>query len=200
MGYPAEIKSQQQQQQQQQINITETAPNFSESTTVSSIYAESEAQRRNLRDIYIGHLHKLHYLSTISMTQSTSTDTTCQASDKPQEILQNSQLTKTSLKETATIKKLENRKQYMKEYMKQKRRDNIFKKKKLKEKNHIIKSIKIQMLKKLKDRGKEPQQHTENEILRMSSSLVKKQLTITDKPIWKKLKNLAKNPLQHTEN
>ena len=44
-----------------QINITESAPNFSESTTVSSIFAENETQRRNLRDIYIGHLEELHY-------------------------------------------------------------------------------------------------------------------------------------------
>ena len=134
------------------INITETAPNFSESTTVSSIYAESEAQRRNLRDIYIGHLDELHYLSTTSMTQSTSTDTTCQASsDKPQEISQNSQLTKTSSKETATlIKNLENRKQYMKEYMKQKRRDNIFKKKEIERKKSYNKKYKNSNAEKIK--------------------------------------------------
>ena len=36
------------------INIT---------TTVRSIHAESETQRRNLRDIYVGHLEELHYVS-----------------------------------------------------------------------------------------------------------------------------------------
>ena len=36
-------------------NITESAPNFSESTTVKSFHAESENQRKNLRDIYVGH-------------------------------------------------------------------------------------------------------------------------------------------------
>ena len=96
------------------INVTESAPNFSESTTVNSIYADSEAQRRNLRDIYIGHLDELHYVSTTSMTQSISTEITYQTSDKSQAISQNSQLTKTSSKETATIKDLEKRKQYMK--------------------------------------------------------------------------------------
>ena len=42
----------------------ESEPNFSESTTVSSIYAESETRQRNVRDIYVGHLEELHYVST----------------------------------------------------------------------------------------------------------------------------------------
>ena len=120
------------------INITESAPNFSESTTVISIYVESEAQRRNLRDIYIGHLDALHCVSTTSMTQSISTEITYQTSDKSQAIsAQNSQLTKTSSKETATIKDLEKKKQYMKEYMKQKKKDSIFKKKEIERKKII---------------------------------------------------------------
>ena len=114
------------------INITESAPNFSDSTTVSSIYAQSEAQRRNLRDIYVGHLDELHYVSTTPITPSVSTEITYQTNDdKSQAIsMQNSQLTKISSKEAATMNALEKRKQYMKEYMKQKRKDSIFKKKK----------------------------------------------------------------------
>ena len=44
------------------INITESAPNFSESTTVSSIYSNHETMRTNVRNIYIGHLGELHYV------------------------------------------------------------------------------------------------------------------------------------------
>ena len=61
------------------INITESAQNFSESTTVSSICAESETQRRGLRDIYVGHLEELHYVSTTPIrptTQSISSEIT----------------------------------------------------------------------------------------------------------------------------
>ena len=98
------------------INITESAPNFSESTTVSSIYTGSEARRRS---IYIGHLDELHYVSTTpitSITQSVSTElinhTTTK--DKPNEISRNSQSNKTSSKETVSSKSAEKRKQYMK--------------------------------------------------------------------------------------
>ena len=51
------------------IHITESAQNFSESTVVSSVYAESG---RNVRDIYIGHLDELHYVATAPTTQSVS--------------------------------------------------------------------------------------------------------------------------------
>ena len=51
-----------------QINITESAPIFSESITVSSIYAESET---GLRDIYVGHLEELHYVSTTPIRPTT---------------------------------------------------------------------------------------------------------------------------------
>ena len=50
------------------INITESAPNFSESTTVSSICTGSQTQQRS---IYIGHLDELHYVSTTPITVST---------------------------------------------------------------------------------------------------------------------------------
>ncbi len=55
------------------INITESALNFSESTIVSSIYTQPEG--RNARDIYIGHLDELHYVSTTPITQSFSVQT-----------------------------------------------------------------------------------------------------------------------------
>ena len=93
------------------INITESAPNFSESTTVSSIYGQSEAQRRNLRDTYVGHLDELHYVSTTPTTQSISAEITYQATKaNPKAILQNPQLTKTSSKESMTVKDIEKRK------------------------------------------------------------------------------------------
>ena len=112
------------------INITESAPNFSELTTVSSIYAESETQRRNLRDIYVGHLEELHYISTTPIRptrQSISTETTYQITiNRPEANSPNSESDKSykiSSQETATTKDLEKRKQYMKEYMKQRRKD-----------------------------------------------------------------------------
>ena len=55
------------------INIMESALNFSESTIVSSIYTQPEG--RNARNIYIGHLDELHYVSTTPITQSFSVQT-----------------------------------------------------------------------------------------------------------------------------
>ena len=91
------------------INITESAPNFSESTTVKSIHAESENQRRNLRDIYVGHLEELHSVSSTTpirpTTQSIPSEITYQTtSNKPKAISQNSEPSKTSSKEPATTK------------------------------------------------------------------------------------------------
>ena len=127
------------------INITESAPNFSESTIISSIYTGSEARRRN---IYIGHLDELHYVSTTpitGITQSVSAElinhTT--TSDKPSEILRNSQSNKTSLKEAVSTKSAEKRKQYMKKYMEKKERIMNSKRRKSKEKSYIMKTIKI---------------------------------------------------------
>ena len=115
------------------INITESEPNFSESTTISSIYAESETHRRNLRDIYVGHLEELHYVSITPIrptTQSISPEITYQiTSDKPKAISQNSEPNKTSSQEPVTTKDLEKRKKYIKEYMKERRKDQVFKKK-----------------------------------------------------------------------
>ena len=47
------------------IHITESAQNFCESTVVTSVYAASGG---NIRDIYIGHLDELHYVSTAPTT------------------------------------------------------------------------------------------------------------------------------------
>jgi hypothetical protein len=47
------------------IHITESALNFTESTIVSSIYANEYGG--NARDIYIGHLDEMHYISTTTV-------------------------------------------------------------------------------------------------------------------------------------
>ncbi len=52
------------------IHITESAPNFSECTIVSSIFDNEPG--RNARDIYIGHLNELHYISTTPISQTVS--------------------------------------------------------------------------------------------------------------------------------
>ena len=184
------------------INITESAPNFSESTTVSSIYAQSEAQRRNLRDIYVGHLDELHYVSTTRITPSVSTEITYQTNDDKSQAIsaQNSQLTKTSSKEAATMNALEKRKQYMKEYMKQKRKDSIYKKKEIERKKLYNTNYKNLNPEKIKESWQKPLQHTENQILRIFNNHVKKPLTITERPIRRKLKNPEKRLVQHTEN
>ena len=54
------------------IHIIESAQNFAEATLVSSIYTQPGG---NVRDIYIGHLAKLHYVSTMSIAQSGSEKT-----------------------------------------------------------------------------------------------------------------------------
>ena len=172
------------------INITESAPNFSESTTVSSICTGSQTRQRS---IYIGHLDELHYVSTTPITQSISTQLINRTtSDKPKEISRNSQSNKTSLKETTSMKNAEKRKQYMKEYMKQKR-------KKLREKSYIMKTIKIPKPNKLGNLGKKPLQHTEKQILIKLRNYLRKSLPLTEKKTLKKLRNCARKPLQHTE-
>ena len=137
------------------INITESAPNFSESTTVRSIHAESETQRRNLRDIYVGHLEELHYVSTTPIrptTQSIPSEITYQTtSNKPKAISQNSEPSKTSSKEPVTTKDLEKRKQYMKEYMKERRKDQVFQKKEIERKKSYNKKYKNSNPEKVKE-------------------------------------------------
>ena len=136
------------------INITESAPNFSESTTVSSICTENETRRRNLRNIYVGHLEELHYVSTTPIrptTQSIPSEITHQTtSNKPKAISQNSESNKTSSKEPATTKALK-RKQYMKEYMKERRQDQVFKKKEIERKKSYNKNYKNSNPEKVKE-------------------------------------------------
>ena len=186
------------------IDITESEPSFSESTTVSPICAESETQRRNFGDIYVGHLEELHYVSTTPIrpvTQSISTEINYETtSNKPKAIPRTLESDKTSAKETATTKDLEKRKQYMKEYMKQRRKDQVFKKKETKRKKSYNKNYKNSNPEKLGNLGKKPLLHTENQILRKLSNHVKKLLTLTCMPILKKLKNVERELLLHTEN
>ena len=54
------------------IHVIESAQNFSEATVVSSIYNQ---QGGNLRDIYIGHLDELHYVSTKATSRSACKET-----------------------------------------------------------------------------------------------------------------------------
>ena len=130
------------------INITETAPNFSESSTVSSIYTGNETRQRN---IYIGHLDELHYVSTTAISHCISTQLIDQTkSNKPKEISRNSQSNKTSWKETVSIKNSEKRKQYMKEYMKKKRMNNEFRKKEIERKKLYNKNYKRSQTKKIR--------------------------------------------------
>ena len=48
------------------IHITESAPNYSERTGMTSVYAKPG---QNIRDIYIGHLDEMHYMSTTPTAQ-----------------------------------------------------------------------------------------------------------------------------------
>ncbi len=131
------------------INITESALNFSESTIVSFIYTQPEG--RNARNIYIGHLDELHYVSTTPITQSFSVQTN-QTSAKTKSNSRDSQSNlNTFSNETALMKNLEKRKKYMKEYMKERRKDNKFKKKELERKNTYNKKYKNLNVAKIKE-------------------------------------------------
>ena len=44
------------------INITESTSNFNQTTIVNSIYANDNGG--NARDIYVGHVDEVHYIST----------------------------------------------------------------------------------------------------------------------------------------
>jgi hypothetical protein len=111
------------------IHITESAQNFTETTVVTSIYAQG-----NVRDIYIGHLDELHYVSTTPIEQSASQQIGNQtATDKQKPNPQNSQSNTNSNKRisenSVSMKKIQKRKEYMKEYMKKRRSNTEFKKK-----------------------------------------------------------------------
>ena len=65
------------------IHVIESAQNFSEATVVSSIYNQ---QGGNLRDIYIGHLDELHYVSTKATCKETGNQ------KRPRKLLSNDTL------------------------------------------------------------------------------------------------------------
>ena len=194
------------------INITESAPNFSESTTVSSICTGSQTRQRS---IYIGHLDELHYVSTTPIIQSISTQLINRTTnDKPKEISPDSQSNKTSLKETISMKNAEKRKQYMKEYMKQKRKNNEFKKKEIERKKLYNENYKNSKTKQIREswqkasaayRKTNPDQVKElskkisatyrEKTLKKLRNCARKRLPFTEKKTLKKLRNCARKPL-----
>ena len=98
------------------IHITESAPNFSEHTIVSSIFANESGGIA--RDIYIGHLDEMHYISTTPISQAVSEHpATLANSAKADKIASNK----------SVINNSKSRKEYMREYMKKKRMNNEFK-------------------------------------------------------------------------
>ena len=122
------------------IHITESAQNFTETTVVTSIYAEG-----NVRDIYIGHLDELHYVSTTPIAQSASQqigNQTTTGKQKPNPRNSQSNSNKSISENSVSMKNFQKRKEYMKEYMKKRRSNNEFKKKKAREKSNIIRNTK----------------------------------------------------------
>ena len=105
------------------INITESALNFSECTTVTSNNSS------NLREVYIGHLDEIHYVSTAPLIPNQVFDSTTQ-------FQQNDCFTKVSLASSVSAPvgrrdsdsaKGGSRKEYMKQYMWNKRKSAEFK-------------------------------------------------------------------------
>ena len=94
------------------IHIIESAANFSERTIVSSIYASERGG--NARDIYIGHLDQMHYISTALICPNTSTD-------PRHSTVANSTKANKKTFDKSNIHNLKSRKEYMREYMKKKR-------------------------------------------------------------------------------
>ena len=94
------------------IHITESAQNFAEQTVVNSIY-DSEPRRNACRDIHIGHLDEMHYVSTTpictSQAVSDTTDTTGMVA------------------KSVISHNVKSRKEYMREYMRQRRMNTEFK-------------------------------------------------------------------------
>ncbi len=118
------------------IHITESAPNFSESTVVNSIYYANEpGGNMRPRSIYIGHLDEIHYVSTTPIDQSVSQKTdnliTITASgntDNPTNHRTNIAKQKSDMTSSQKpVTKSKTRKEYMTEYMKRKRTNNDFK-------------------------------------------------------------------------
>ena len=110
------------------IHITESARNFTETTVVTSVYAQSP---ESVRHIYIGHLDELDYLSTSPIAQSASEQIhENQLTDKQISHPQNLQSNRSQLSEnSASMKHSQNRKEYMMTYMRKRRLHNEFEKK-----------------------------------------------------------------------
>jgi hypothetical protein len=153
------------------INITESALNFSESTVVNSIYTQLDG--RNARDIYIGHLDELHYVSTTAITQSFSAQTNQMTSAQTKSNSQDSQSNLETLShEAALLRKLDERKKYMKEYMKGRRKDDKFKKKELERKksyNKKYKNVNPEKIKKSWQKASTTYRETNPEKVKQSS-------------------------------
>ena len=96
----------------------ESAVNFYERTIVSSIYASERGG--NARDIYIGHLDEMHYISTALICPYTSTD------PRPSTVANSTKANKKP-SDKPTIDHLKSRKEYTREYMKKKRMNSEFK-------------------------------------------------------------------------
>ena len=110
------------------IHITESAPNFTETTVVTSIYAQGNV----LRDIYIGHFDEMHYVSTTPIAQSASQqigNQTATGKQKPNPQNSQSNSNKSISENSVSMKNFQKRKEYMKEYMKKRRSNKEFKKK-----------------------------------------------------------------------
>ncbi|XP_028394415.1 OTU domain-containing protein 5-like [Dendronephthya gigantea] len=108
------------------IHITESSQNFNETTIVTSIYAQSVA---NVKEIYIGHLEELHYVSTTLINQFRGQIENQIGASKTK--LQNSvsDSNKIISENLVYAKTIQKRRKYMKEYMKNRRMNNEFKKK-----------------------------------------------------------------------
>ena len=131
------------------IHITESGQNFTETTVVTSIYAQSP---ESVRHIYIGHLDELHYVSTSPIAQFASEQIhENQLTDKQISHPQNLQSNRSQLsKNSASMKHSQNRKEYMMAYMR-KRLHNQFKKKESVRKKSYNKKYKNSNPKKIKE-------------------------------------------------
>ena len=132
------------------IHITESAQNFTETTVVTSIYAEG-----NERDIYIGHLDELHYVSATPIAQSASqqigNQTATAGKQKPNPRNSQSNSNKSISENSVSMKNFQKRKEYMKEYMKKRRSNNEFKKKESERKKSYNKKYKNSNSEKIKE-------------------------------------------------
>ncbi len=120
------------------IHVIESAQNFAEATLVSSIYTQPGG---NVRDIYIGHLAELHYVSTMSIAQSGSEKTGNQKRTELPKSQSRNSLSNETLPQNCVS--LQSRKDYMREYMKKRCNNNEFRKKESERKKLYNKKYKI---------------------------------------------------------